>query len=67
MIKIDNIALIKDLISLEQELDLRINNFIIEYGLRRGVDKEDIKRLRESLDYVLDERFRFIALTMERN
>ena len=39
----------------------RFNVFISEQVIRRGITEEDIEKFKSSIDFVMDEQFRFIS------
>lgn len=57
----DKNKLVKDLIYLRGQIDNRIDNFITENALaNREINLQDIEKLRNSIDYVMDERIGFM-------
>ena len=56
----EKLTVIQDISQLQIEIMNRFNVFISEQAIRRGITKEDIKRFKSSVDFVMDERLGFI-------
>lgn len=56
----EKLTVIQDISQLQIEIMNRFNVFISEQVIRRGITKEDIKRFKSSVDFVIDERLGFI-------
>lgn len=56
----EKLTVIQDISQLQIEIMNRFNVFISEQVIRCGITKEDIKRFKSSVDFVMDERLGFI-------
>lgn len=62
----EQLRTVKHLMDLQMEIDNRIRNKIQEYFLRESMNSEELNEqltsLKDSLEYILDEKFRLMSM-----
>jgi len=56
----ERLRIVRDVSQLQIEIMLRFNTFMCEDVTRYDLTKSDIERFKASINYVMDEKFRFV-------